>query len=166
LNIPAKSTSGAGRSCEVTRASLHASGWETWYTRAGSGAPVVLLADLTNPAEARLFLALARSHRVLAPERPAPVTLRASADAVSEQESAVAFDPPSWLRDFVDGLGVVPVTLVVTDTSLAAAAFQLALADCARVGRLILLNDTRDADDDANAVADFTTLDLGLEMKE
>lgn len=72
-----------------------AGGVETEYFRAGSGDPVLLLLPREQFHENHpVLLAMAGTVRVTAPRAP----------------SGVDFGP--WIRDFLDGVGVVPVRVV------------------------------------------------------
>ena len=75
----------------------------TDYVRAGHGATVLLLTR--QHAEHRLFGALASAFRVIAPELP-----RHGPGLEGEVDSSPPF--ASWLRDFLDGLGILRVCLV------------------------------------------------------
>ncbi|HEX8693341.1 MAG TPA: hypothetical protein VF746_13025 [Longimicrobium sp.] len=101
---------------------------ETRYRRAGSGAPVLLLAgEGAQPLLASLLCELAMRFRVIAPE---PWRAR-NGDAPPLATSA-------WLRDVIDGLGLARPSLVA-DESFGVAALHFALTDPARVGRLALV---------------------------
>lgn len=120
----------------VARASLCAGPWETPYARAGSGPALLLLADPADPFASSLVDALARTHRVVAPEPPAEARNLAARETARESG-----DFAGWLRDFLDGLGMTEVPLVTADPHLGAAALAFAMAYPCRVSRLVLLFD-------------------------
>jgi hypothetical protein len=94
---------------------------ETEYFRSGSGSPVLLLLmPPGDPDRDRIMRVLSPRARVIAPRIPA----------------AVEFT--SWLRDFLDGVGVVPVHIVAT-SALEVHARYFAASDPARVEQLSTL---------------------------
>ena len=120
----------------AVRAAVDAGALTTSYLRAGGGAAVLLLrAPRRDGAADPLFGALAERFRVIAPDACAPAPAR---DGVP--------DPPfsSWLRDFLDGLGLTRAS-IVAEEELGLRALSFALSDPARVASLVLL--FRDAPD-------------------
>ena len=120
------------------RAVVDAGSVSTTYIRAGAGTPVVILRP-GAPARAvgrGLLPHLAPHFRVIEPESCSP-----SGRAVDAGDG-VAFS--SWLREFLDGLGLARVSLVVQET-VAVRALSFAIAHPGRVGGLVLVHD--DADD-------------------
>lgn len=109
---------------EIIEAVVQTGAVETRYRRAGSGAPVLLLAGGdTAPVFDSLLRELAARFRVIAPEPCAsPGRLATSA----------------WLRDVIDGLGL-PRPGLVADESFGVAALHFALTDPARVSRVALV---------------------------
>jgi len=95
----------------------------TRYVRRGSGPSVVLLgADAeANPLWAPLLESIAATHRVIIPQLPP--------DGV---------DQSTWLREFIEGLGLSEVVLIA-GSSLCEAALDLAAVDDFTVRKLILL---------------------------
>lgn len=112
---------------------------ETSYHRAGAGAPVLLLfpGGLADPLGARLFERLADRFRVIAPVQPAEVG-KGGAVPVSK-----------WLRDLVDGLGLVRAS-IVADEPCAGAALGFALMELERVAGVVAV--CRDPADPARPV--------------
>jgi pimeloyl-ACP methyl ester carboxylesterase len=110
---------------------VHAGAAETHYRRAGSGAAVLLLfpGGAADPLAARLFDHLARRFRVIAPRPPAGI-------AAAEPDGGEAAPLSSWLRDLIDGLGLVRPGLVVHG-SLEPAALAFSRTDPDRVGALL-----------------------------
>jgi hypothetical protein len=94
---------------------------KTTYERAGSGQPVLLLfpGRPRDPFAATLFEQLAKGARVIAPTQP---------------RSDPSFD--AWLRDLIDGLGLLRTTLVA-DEPLVGAALAFAQVEPERVGAFI-----------------------------
>jgi hypothetical protein len=107
---------------------------ETAYRRAGAGPPVLLLANAAASAAwlPRLVDPLAREFRVYLP------VAVPSADGVRCVAGGPLIDPVAWLRDVVDGLGLVRPA-IVSDADFAATAFGFAVADPDRVGRLAVV---------------------------
>ena len=104
------------------RATVFAGGVETEYYRSGSGSPVLLL--LMPPGDSdrdRIMRVLSPRARVLAPKVP----------------QAAEFS--SWLRDFLDGVGVVPVHIVAT-AAFALHARDFAASDPASVEQVTTLD--------------------------
>ena len=128
-----------------TRAAVDAGAISTTYLRAGRGAPVVVLGgDSEGATESRaLFVALAEHFRVIAPEM-----VRAGSRSVGGGTSVTAFS--TWLRGFLDGLGILQASLVVRE-EWALRALGFCLTDPLRVDRLVLCYD--DADDPAVCAA-------------
>jgi len=137
MNPPHDETGSTPPDIPFNRASLWAGGWETKYARAGAGAPVVVLSGLPNPVAGPLANALSGAgHRVYAPEAPTRLN-QALREGGGGRGGAPAF--ASWLRDFIDGVGLVEVPLVVADERLTAAALAFAVAHPCRITRLVLL---------------------------
>lgn len=107
------------RTGEPVRASVCAGGVETDYVRVGRGVPVLLLAAPDDPDRDTLLRSLGAQARVIAPRIPAGV------------------DFASWLRDFLDGVGVLPVRIVATG-ALVTPALEFAAADPSRVERVTI----------------------------
>jgi len=110
------------------RATVYAGACATDYVRAGHGATVLLLTR--QRAEHPLFGALASAFRVIAPELP-----RHAAGLEGEADSLPPF--ASWLRDFLDGLGIERVCLVV-DELFALDALRFCLAEPTRVDCIVI----------------------------
>lgn len=107
----------------ITRAQVDAGAVQTRYARAGTGAPVVLLAPVPDgDAADPLVAGLARGFRVVAPEAP--------------RLADTAFS--AWLRGFLDGLGLARVSLVARE-AYALRALGFSITDPLRVDRLALL---------------------------
>ena len=112
------------RTAEPVRATVLAGGVETEYHRCGSGSPVVLLLmDSGDPDRDRTMRVLSSRARVIAPRIPAAV------------------DFSSWLRDFLDGVGVEPVHIVAT-TAFEVPAREFAASDPTRIEQLSTLAPT------------------------
>lgn len=91
---------------DSVHAAVLAGGTETPYRRAGTGRPVLLLVSGSAPdASEELFRALSQSFRVIMPELP---------DTGDPGELA------QWLRDVIDGLGLVSPVIVVDPQSAGA----------------------------------------------
>ncbi len=119
----------AGIEPPVNQAVVYVKGAEIPYLRAGSGSPVLLIqtgADGTF-ASRSLLASLATRFRAIAP---------------AAAHGPLAFS--SWLRGFMDGLGLQRASLVAT-SSLGVACLGFALAEPERVERLVFL--LRDAPD-------------------
>ena len=71
---------------------------ETWYLRAGTGAPVLVLAAERELRE-RLVGSLAGHARITAPEPPTSSGIESS----------------TWLRGFLDGIGVTPRVILADE---------------------------------------------------
>jgi len=95
----------------------------TRYVRRGSGPSVLLLGADTeaNPLWEPLLESIAATHRVIIPQLPP--------DAV---------DQSTWLRGFIEGLGLSAVALIA-GSALCEAALDLAAVDDFTVRKLILL---------------------------
>ena len=127
----------------LTRALVDAGTISTSYIRAGVGAPLLLLDPLV-PADGScvpLLLPLAAHFRVLAPAVPAAFS---ATGRRSQAAHATAFS--TWLRGFLDGLGLPPVSIVARD-ECALPSLSFCLTDAPRVERLVLTH--RDAEDPA-----------------
>ena len=94
----------------------------TRYVRRGTGPAVVLIgADAsTNPVVLPLITKLAPNHRLIVPQTPA------------------ADDLASWLRGFIEGIGLAEVALIAGDAP-AAAATELAGTDDFTIRKLVVL---------------------------
>ena len=113
------------RSAEPVRATVFAGGVETEYYRSGSGSPVLLLLmPPGDPDRDRVINLLSLRARVIAPKVPA----------------AVGFS--SWLRGFLDGIGVLPVHIVATE-ALSTPALLFAAADPSLVEQVTLWKSDR-----------------------
>jgi hypothetical protein len=95
----------------------------TRYVRRGSGPSVVLLGADTdaNPLWSPLLESVAATHRVIIPQLPP--------DGV---------DQSTWLREFIEGLGLSAVVLIA-GSALCEAALDLAAVDDFTVRKLVLL---------------------------
>ncbi|AKF09324.1 alpha/beta fold hydrolase [Sandaracinus amylolyticus] len=95
---------------------------ETRYQRAGRGSPVLLLfTDATADAlGARLFERLAAGFRVIAPTLPPGVEIA------------------SWLRDLIEGLGLIRPA-IVADEPFVVASLALSTQEPDRVGAIVVL---------------------------
>lgn len=114
---------------------------ETCYQRAGTGAPVLLLfptgLDGTrDPLGAALFARLATRYRVVAPTVPAGV-------------GGAGVPLSKWLRELIDGLGLVLPTMIAEE-SLAGALLGFSLVDPGRIAGLVAI--CRDDADPASSV--------------
>jgi pimeloyl-ACP methyl ester carboxylesterase len=126
-------------SSDVHRATAYAGTTVTDYVRAGNGAVVLLLTR--QQARHPLFAVLASAFRVIAPDRPRYTS--ADADA--------CVSPPfaSWLRDFLDGLGVARVILLADD-AFALEALDFCAAEPTRVDGIALLGSVGRRDESAS----------------
>lgn len=99
----------------------------TKYLRAGTGRPVLLLGRFDAPYAAwpGLTAELAANFRLVAPQLPAGRD-----------------DFAAWVRAFLDGLGLLRVSIVATD-EVGVAAIAFALLENERVDRLVLLSTDR-----------------------
>ncbi len=102
----------------------------TEYTRSGTGPTVVLLAPsgLDHPVWSAITGAATRRLRVIAPDR-----------FPSDQRFA------SWLRSFLDGLGLARVSLVA-EAEIGIRVIGFALAQPERIQRLVVLTDSDEHD--------------------
>lgn len=101
---------------------------ETPYRRAGSGLPVLLLSGTGGEISGgQLFRELSDQFRVIAPRMPA-----------TARERSIALPLSSWLRDLIDGLGLVRPNLVAEE-AFGIAALRFAMMDPERVGRLVIV---------------------------
>jgi pimeloyl-ACP methyl ester carboxylesterase len=103
---------------------------ETRYSRAGRGAPVLLLLDesAVNAAVSQLLETLVSEFRLLLPALDGAVH---TADA--EQPGF-----PEWLRDFMDGLGIDRFAVIATDR-YARSLTSFMASDPDRIRHLVLL---------------------------
>lgn len=129
--VTGKSVAQAGRGPFI-RASLCAGPCETTYLRVGSGRPLLLLARPSDPLARSLAAALATAHRVVTPELPPRMR-------PAGEPGASGVDFGRWLEDFLDGLGLVELALVVADERLCAPALGFAAGHPCRITRLVLL---------------------------
>jgi hypothetical protein len=104
------------------RAVVSARGVDTHYLRAGSGQPVVLLAEGDGASMHSVLASLVLSARVIAPLIPAHVPFA------------------DWLRDFLDGLGLTDVKLIA-DQAMASPVLEFAAGERLRVSSVALLVD-------------------------
>jgi hypothetical protein len=107
------------------RAEVCVGGYVTRYLRRGVGRPVVVLAT-SGDSDAlwpELLDAIAARHRLILPEVPA---------------CEAGFS--SWLRGFLEGVGLSVVTLIATG-QCCLPAVELALLDTERLERLVLVPD-------------------------
>lgn len=95
---------------------------ETRYARAGVGLPILILFPhaLTDPLGAQLFAHLAERYRVVAPTIATGVPLS------------------KWLRELIDGLGLVRPTVIV-DEALAGALLGFSLVDPGRIAGVVAI---------------------------
>ena len=100
----------------------------TRYVRRGTGPSVVLVgADAsTSPVVLPLITKLAPKHRLIVPQTP------------------VADDLASWLRGFIEGIGLSEIALIAGDAP-AVAATELAVADDFTIRRLVVLGQSTTA---------------------
>lgn len=120
----------------LARAAVDAGAVTTYYARLGSGEPILVLGSegAGDSLGSFLLVPLAARFRVIAPEplvKCGKVTL-----ALPGSDGAPAFS--TWLRDFLDGLGVEQVG-IVAEGKLAIPSLCFALSDPGRVERLVLL---------------------------
>jgi pimeloyl-ACP methyl ester carboxylesterase len=116
----------------LVHASLLADGWETPYVRSGTGSPLLLLGDPADPIVQSLVTPLAGVHRVIVPEVP----------GVARPRRGQPVRPPtfaSWLRHFLDGIGLPRATLVLAHSEMVGAALAFALSEPSRVSRVVVL---------------------------
>lgn len=95
----------------------------TRYVRRGTGPSVVLVGpdSRANPVWAPLVEHLAPSHRIVVPQLP-------PSDA----------DVASWLRGFIEGIGLTSIVLIAGNGT-SAAALDVAMADDLLVRKLVLM---------------------------
>jgi hypothetical protein len=137
----------------MVRAVVDAGAIVTSYLLAGprgTGAPVLLLrpAGDTDVAEGSLLPKLATLFRVVACRPPLMDEMGGPARGL-----VAAFS--TWLREFLDGLGISRAS-IVAEGAFGVPALSFALSDPTRVGRLVLL--FRDAPDPALPGAAATDL--------
>ena len=104
-------------------AQVRSADYTTRYIRVGAGQPVVIVDATMDPGALwpELIGRLAEGGRVILPEI---------------QDGGDRFTP--WLRSFLDGMGLPPVTLVATG-ELCLSALEFALLEPERVRRLVLI---------------------------
>lgn len=98
---------------------------ETEYLRMGQGPAALLLAERGDPLALELAGRLAERHRVYLPELPETPGRRP--------------DFATWLRGFIDCIGVAHVPVIVLADRFSTAALAYAMVDSLRVARLALL---------------------------
>lgn len=134
MNLPsAPEPAGEAAACPpAAEAVLLTDTAETRYRRAGSGSPVLLLFPdgARGPLGGRLFSSLRARFRVIAPEPPAATP------------PALAASRSTWLRDLIDGLGLVRPG-IVADEALGVAALEFLLLHPERVSGLITVSRDR-----------------------
>ena len=93
------------------------------YRRSGTGEAVLLLHDgeADEPFWPELLTVLDTHFRVIIPQAPAP-----------------GVDMVGWLGDFLEGLGLTDVALLVAN-ELSTRAIELALLDADQIGRVVLV---------------------------
>jgi pimeloyl-ACP methyl ester carboxylesterase len=104
-------------------AQVRSADYTTRYVRVGAGQPV-LIVDVTMNSSSlwpELIGRLAEGRRVILPE------VQGGGDRFG-----------AWLRSFLDGMGLPPVTLVATN-ELCVAALEFALLEPDRIARLVLV---------------------------
>jgi hypothetical protein len=119
LNLPAATAPSPNRWAEVRVAEQ-----VTRYVRRGVGHPVVVLRAGAGDAElwpALVETMIAAHCRVILPEVP---------------DAAAGF--ASWIRGFLDGVGLPPITLIAVG-HFCVPALELALLDAERLARLVLV---------------------------
>jgi len=120
----------------AARSEVRVNGIVMRYRRLGSGKALVALA--LEPEILRHVVAqAARTHRVLVPETPLP------ADDLTA----------SWLREFMDGLGLTRVA-IIADETFGIAALELAMIDHDRIASLVVVSPGAD---EAGALAGSLT---------
>ena len=104
-------------------AQVRSADYTTRYIRVGAGQPVVIVDATMDPGALwpELISRLAEGGRVILPE------------VQGGQDRFIA-----WLRSFLDGMGLPPVTLVATG-QLCLCALEFALLETERVRRLVLV---------------------------
>lgn len=107
-------------------AEVRADGRTTRYRCAGSGEPVVLLCDASDPRHGPLLDLLTRGRRVIAP--------------VSDGSDEIAFTDVDRLARFLDGLGLESVPVIGVGRCAGPAA-ALARTHPARVAKMVLLGE-------------------------
>jgi pimeloyl-ACP methyl ester carboxylesterase len=104
-------------------AQVRSADFTTRYIRVGAGQPVVIVDSTMSPSSLwpDLLGRLAEGRRVIVPE------VHAAGDRFV-----------GWLRSFLDGMGLPPVTLVATG-ELCVPALEFALLEPERIQRLVLV---------------------------
>lgn len=121
------------------------------YLRRGSGPSIVVVSDAgdSHPMWLRLIESLAPSHRIFVTQPP-----------------PTGVDMASWIRGFIEGIGLASIILIAGGAA-AGAAMEVAAADDFTVRKLILLpvdGDEAGLDYDASpadAVGNFLALTAG-----
>ena len=118
----------------AAEAVVQAGGIETPYRRAGHGAKVLLLAsgEAGDGVDQLLFNSLAGTFRVFAP------VIGIGADSIVDSNARQA-GLCSWLRDLIDGLGLIQPSIVADGGTFGMAALSLALTDPDRVDRVVVI---------------------------
>lgn len=114
---------------DFRRASVLVGDVETSYRRGGAGSPLLLL--VPPPRDAAPVEALARTARVLIPEATSILALPSA-----EGDPAFA----RWLRGFLDGLGLLDVT-VVAPPALASELRQFDIEAPGYLARILIADD-------------------------
>jgi hypothetical protein len=105
------------------------------YVRRGSGPSIVVVSDVgdSHPMWHRLIESLAPTHRIFVTQPP-----------------PTGVDLTSWLRGFIEGIGLASIILIAGGAA-SAAAMEVAAADDFTVRKLILLP----VDGEGNAATDY-----------
>ena len=104
-------------------AQVRSADYTTRYIRIGAGQPVLIIDATMDPSSvwSELIGRLANGRRVILPE------VQGGADRFVE-----------WLRSFLDGMGLPPMTLIATG-ALCVPALEFALLEPDRIERLVLV---------------------------
>jgi hypothetical protein len=122
----------------AVRAQVRAADHFTRYVRAGSGQPVLVL-DVTS-GKGELLEAPSADRRELSIWPELLGRLAAHSRVIVPELPAAGPEFAAWLRSFIDGVGLAPLTLVAADP-LCVAALEFVLSDPERVRRLVLIPD-------------------------
>jgi len=135
----------AARAATLVRARVVAAGTETGYLRTGSGRPILLLAGgASDEVVAALLAALRPRGRIVAPELPGACGVPGS----NGSGRPATFN--SWLRAFLEGLGLGSVQ-VVADEQCASAVLDFAHEEPGRIERVLVLVDAGRGEGDAGS---------------